>query len=639
MGEQKVKIVKDQKQMQKFMKSLLDDVRAMETMLEQNWFENDIVRIGAEQEMVLVHKNTYKPACVAMEALEKLDHHPWITTELAKFNLEINLDPREFTGKCFSDMQTENAIKLNIIQNVLSEMDVSLVLTGILPTLRQHHLTMDNLTPKDRYFALMQALTDNMMGNNFGVRLEGLDELNLKHDSPLLEASNTSFQVHLQVPSHDFARQYNIAQALTAPLIAIGANSPIVFGKRLWHESRIALFQQALDTRTSHDHMRERSPRVTFGKSWINESPLDVYKEDITRFRVLLGDEPMEDSLDMVKNGKVPKLRSLLIHNSTVYRWNRPCYGISDNGKPHLRIESRVIPSGPTVTDEIANACFWLGMMSGMTDTEKDIRTKMSFDDVSDNFLKAAKFGIDSKFTWYNDTKTNAVDLVKNELLDLARHGLRIKKVDEGDIDLYLGIIEERAKRHMNGSRWLLRAYTDLKSKAPEDEAAAAVTEVIMQNQISGKCVHEWEMPSEDMITGYRPNHLHVSEFMTTDIFTVHENDIIDLVTEMMDWKDIRFVPVEDNHGKLVGLITTRMIIQFYLRNKNNKKQVIVKEIMISDPITIEPTANIVDALTKMQENKIGCLPVIQNNELIGIVTEGDFLRITSRLLRKFKAN
>lgn len=639
MGEQKVKIVKDQKQMQKFMKSLLDDVRAMEYMLEHNWFENNIVRIGAEQEMVLVHKNTYKPACVAMEALEKLGKYPWITTELAKFNLETNLDPREFSGNCFSEMHKENAIKLNTIQEVLNEMEVSLVLTGILPTLRNHHLTMENLTPKDRYYALMQALTDNRMGNTFGVRLEGLDELNLKHDSPLLEASNTSFQVHLQVPSHDFARQYNIAQTITAPIMAMGANSPIVFGKRLWHESRIALFQQALDTRTSHDHMRERSPRVTFGKSWINESPLDVYKEDITRFRVLLGDEPLEDSLEMVKSGKVPKLRSLLIHNSTVYRWNRPCYGISDNGQPHLRIECRVIPSGPTVADEMANACFWLGMMSGMSDIEKDIRTKLSFDDVSDNFIKAAKFGIDSKFTWFKDNKISAVDLVKNELLEIARHGLRIKKVDEGDIDHYLGIIGERAQKHMNGSRWLLRAYTDLKSKAPEDEAAAAVTEVIMQNQISGKCVHEWEMPDEDMIKGYRPGHLQVSEFMTTDIFTVQENDIIDLVSEMMDWKNIRFVPVEDNLGKLVGLVTTRMVLHHYLKNKNQKKQILVKDLMITEPITIEPTANIIDALNKMQEHSIGCLPVVQNNELIGVVTEADFLRITSRLLRRFKNN
>jgi CBS domain-containing protein/gamma-glutamylcysteine synthetase len=635
MGEQKVRIVKEQKHMQKFMKSLLNDVRALEHMIDNDWFENDIVRIGAEQEMVLVHKNSYKPACVAMEALDKMKEHPWVGTELAKFNLETNMDPREFVGNCFSALHKENSDKLNIIQKVLSSMDVSLVLTGILPTLRKHHLTMESLTPKDRYYALMQAIKDNLLGNDFELRLEGLDELSIKHDSPLLEACNTSFQVHLQVPSHDFARQYNIAQAVTAPVMAIGANSPLVFGKRLWHESRIALFQQSLDTRSSHDHMRERSPRVTFGKNWINESPLDIYKEDITRFRVLLGDEVTEESLELVKQNKVPKLRSLLIHNSTVYRWNRPCYGISDNGKPHLRIECRVIPSGPTVADEVANACFWLGLMAGMSDRERDIREKLSFDDVSDNFIKSAKFGIDSKFTWFKDRKVSAVDLIKNDLAEIAEHGLKIRKVDSSDIDLYLGIIKERAEKHMNGGRWLLRAYTDMKSKVSEDEAAAAVTEVIMQNQISGKPVHAWDMPSEESLLAYRPGHLLVSEFMTTDVFTVHENDIIELVAEMMDWRKISCVPVEDGKGKLTGLITSQMMLKYYLQKKGKSKDVLVKDVMIKDPISIDQSTNINEALKIMEDHKIGALPVVQKKELIGIVTEMDFLRISTRLLRR----
>ena len=147
--------------------------------------------------------------------------------------------------------------------------------------------------------------------------------------------------------------------------MAIAANSPIVFGKRLWHESRIAMFQQALDVRTTHDHMRERSPRVSFGTGWLEKSLLEIYREDIARFRVLLGNDIKEDSLELINQGKTPKLRALQVHNSTVYRWNRPCYGISDNGKPHLRIENRVLPSGPTIIDSVANAAFWLGCNDG----------------------------------------------------------------------------------------------------------------------------------------------------------------------------------------------------------------------------------------------------------------------------------
>src|SRR5690606_12486210 len=196
-------------------------------------------------------------------------------------------------------------------------------------------------------------------------------------------------------------------------VMAIAANSPIVFGRRLWHESRIAMFQQALDTRTSHDHMRERSPRVNFGRHWLDHSILDIYREDIVRFRVLLAADVQENAMSKILSVQVPSLRSLQIHYSTVYRWNRSCYGISDNGKPHLRIENRVLPSGPTVLDEMANAALWLGCMVQMYDDVGDLRNKMSFEDVSDNFSKAAKFGIDTKFTWMFDRKIPAVELIK----------------------------------------------------------------------------------------------------------------------------------------------------------------------------------------------------------------------------------
>jgi CBS domain-containing protein len=635
MGEQRVSLMKDQKQMQKFVKSLLDDVRSFEHMLENDWFENDITRIGAEQEMVMVHLNNYKPACVAMEALDKLKEYEWVGTELAKFNLETNLTPRTFTGSCFSDMHNENSERLNIIQAVLKEMGVSLVLTGILPTLRKYHLTMDYLTPKQRYYALMEAINQQLQGANFELRLDGLDELYLKHDSPLLEACNTSFQVHLQVASHDFVHKYNIAQAITAPVMAIAANSPIVFGKRLWHESRIALFQQSLDTRASNEHMRERSPRVTFGKAWLKDSILEIYKEDISRFRVLLSSDVEEDSLALIAQNKVPNLRSLQVHNSTVYRWNRPCYGISENGQPHLRIECRVIPSGPTVADEIANSCFWLGLMEGMALNVKDVRKKMSFDDVNDNFLKAAKFGIDSKFTWFKDKKISAIELISKELVPMAIEGLKSKNIDNADITKYMDIISERAEKHMNGARWMLRSFTSLKEKTTVDEALSILTATMIENQISGKEVHNWEDADENLIKDYKPSHLLVGEFMETDIFTVQEKDIIELVAEMMDWRKVRYLPVEDGKGKLAGLVTSRILLRHFVKNRSSKKVFVVKDVMIEKPLTIDQDATILDAMKLMRDNKIGCLPVTKNGELIGVITEMDFLKISTRLIER----
>jgi CBS domain-containing protein/gamma-glutamylcysteine synthetase len=635
MGEQKVSLVDNQKQMQRFVKSLLNDVSALEHMLHNDWFESDVTRIGAEQEMVMVDKTTFKPSLVAMEALDKMQHYPWVETELAKFNLETNLEPRVFEKDCFSLLEQENTEKLNKIQEVLDGMNTSIVLTGILPTLRKYHLEMENLTPKKRYFALMEALNKQLIGQSYELRIIGIDELLVKHSSPLLEASNTSFQVHLQVAPNDFVKMYNIAQALAGPMMAISANSPVVFGKRLWHETRIALFQQSLDTRTSHDHMRERSPRVSFGRDWVHHSIMEIYKEDIARFRVLLSSDVEEDSLAMIREGQVPKLRALQVHNSTVYRWNRPCYGISENGKPHLRIENRILPSGPTVLDEVANACFWLGCMIGMADEVDDIREKMSFVDARDNFGKAAKFGIDSKFTWFYDQKISAEDLIL-QLLPIARKGLRKQNVDENDIERYLSVIQGRAEKHMTGARWMLRAFTKLHENSNTDEALSVLTATMIQNQQSNKPVHEWEMPSIDDLKMYRPSHLKVSEFMLTDLYTVQKDDIVDLVAELMDWNMIRYTPVEDTKGKLVGLVTARLLLRHYIKNRHNpKKTVLVSDIMIQKPITVTQETNIVDAMKLMRENKIGCLPVVNGEELVGLIAETDFLKITARLIER----
>ncbi|MEZ5058859.1 MAG: CBS domain-containing protein [Saprospiraceae bacterium] len=627
--------------MQRFVQHLLNDIQAMEYMLNNDWFESDVVRIGAEQEMCLVDAKTYKPATINMEVLETTKDLPWLETELAKFNLETNLTPREFNGKCLTLLEQENYDYMQQIRQKLEPFGAKAVLTGILPTLRKYDLELHNLTPKPRYFALMESINKQLKeGSSYELRLEGIDELLIKHSSPLLEACNTSFQVHLQVAPKDFPAYYNIAQALAAPVMAIATNSPIVFGKRLWHETRIALFQQALDTRGTHEHLRERSPRVHFGKKWVDESILEIYKEDIARFRVLLAGDDEEESLEMINDNKVPKLRALQVHNSTVYRWNRPCYGISDNGKPHLRIENRVLPAGPTVVDAVANAAFWLGAMVGMHDKYRDIRGLLQFEDVSDNFIKAAKFGVDSQFNWLGDKKIGACDLILKELLPLARHGLELQKVDTADIDKYLGIIEARATEHMTGARWQLRAFTKLKNTITRDEALAVLTSSIVNNQEKEIPVHLWKLPDPADLEEYKPSKLKVEEFMETDLFTVQQEDLVDLVTEMMDWKKIRYMPVENEKGKLVGLITSRLLLRHYAtKDKVKKKETpyMVEDIMIASPKIIHPEASILDAMNTMRENKIGCLPVVNEGDLIGIITEMDFLRISARLIERLE--
>ncbi len=636
MGEQNVSLLKDRKQMQHFVKALLQDVQALEYMLKNNWFETGITRIGAEQEMCLIDGN-YKPDLKAMEALELMKDKEWVETELAKFNLETNLTPRTFEGDCLNLLEKELKHYLDTIYETVDGIDSRILLTGILPTLRKSDLDLKNLTPKERYFALMKALR-NMRGDDYHLRIEGIDELLIKHDSPLLEACNTSFQVHLQVDPDNFVKMYNIAQAVAAPVMAIAANSPLLFGKRLWHETRIALFQQSIDTRNSYDHLRDRSPRVTFGNDWLQESILEIYQEDIARFRVLISSNVEEDALGLIKEGKTPKLRALQVHNSTVYRWNRPCYGISPNGQPHLRIENRVFPSGPTVMDEMANTAFWLGLMVGMADEYEDIRNEMSFEDARDNFAKAAQFGIDSKFTWMNDEKVSACDLILEKLLPLSRKGLEKQNVNPADIDRYLSIIQARAEKHTNGARWILRTYTKFRKQTTKDEAITALTSIMTQNQRSGVPVHEWEIPELQSFKEYDITNITVEEFMDTDIFTVQEDDILKLVADMMDWRDIRYTPVEDDNGYLTGLVTSRLLLREFAKTPVDKDidSLLVKDIMINKPYTVTINDSFQHAMDVMDKHNIGCLPVIkESGELVGIVTEKNFFKMTKRLINR----
>jgi len=641
MGEKKFKKAKGEVGKQQFVSNLLQDMQALEYMLHNEFFETGITRIGAEQEMCIIQKKSFKAAPIALEIIDLLQDKPWLDTELAKFNLEINLDPRVFTGSALKDMEAETNEKLQIIKSKLAHFQSDILLTGILPTLHKNDLESHNLTPRERYKLLVESLSAQLLGQAFELRIQGIDELLLRSHTPLLEAANTSFQVHLQVDPENFVPYYNIAQALTAPVLGISANSPIVFGRRLWHESRIALFQQALDVRTTNEHMRERSPRVNFGSDWVHNSILDIYREDIARFRSLIYPETNENSIETVLAGNIPRLSALQVHNSTVYRWNRPCYGISDTGKPHLRIENRVLPAGPTVVDEIANAALWLGAVVGCAKEWGDIRKKMSWEDVRDNFEKAARFGMDSKFTWFKDKKITVTDLVQHELIPLAKEGLASQGINSGDIDFYMDIISQRAKLNLNGARWQLRAFTKLKKETSMDEAVTVMTSAIYENQTLGKPVHTWELPELKDLLDYRPGNLRVEEFMQTDLFTVSKDDLIELVAKLMDWRKVRYMPVEDQKGNICGLITSRLLLRFYSQKgisiKEGNKQHTVEDIMISSPIVIEPGKSIIEALHIMREKKIGCLPVVTDGELIGIITEMDFLRISARLIERLE--
>lgn len=621
-----------------FVKSLLRDVSALERMLQDELFETDIIRIGAEQEVVLVDNGTYKPSLLGPKILEHTTHESWLVSELAKFNLELNLSPQVFEADCLRKMERELVTNLDTLRSYLAQYDIDYLLTGILPTLHKYHLHIANLTPKKRYKDLMDAISGQLSRKDFELRLVGIDELCVRHDSPLLEACNTSFQVHLQVTPQEFERYYNFALALTAPCISLAANSPIVFGKRLWHETRIALFQQAIDTRRTMDHMRQMSPRVILGDDWLVGDVTQIFKDDIARFKILLYADMEENSMKSLSEGIVPKLKSLQLHNSTVYRWNRPCYGISDTGKPHLRIENRVFPSGPTVIDEMANTAFWLGAMKGLANRYEDIRDHMSFADVRDNFAKAARFGLDTKFSWVGDRKVNAQELLEEELLPIAREGLESMQVNQEDITRYLDVCRERVQAQMNGARWMLRSYTNLKKQtSSDDEALACLTDAIYKNQNQKDFpISRWPEADASYQRHYDLDNIRVSELMEIQIFSASPDDMVELVAKLMAWKAINYMPVEDKEGHLVGLVGARMLLEALSTHleKDNNESLAVKELMISDPITVAPDVYIKEASKLMRDLEVGCLPVVRGKELLGIITRDHIASITERLLR-----
>ncbi|MEE8584757.1 MAG: glutamate-cysteine ligase family protein, partial [Acidobacteriota bacterium] len=472
MGEHTVSDATSTEQRRRFTKCLLDDVRALEMMLDQGMIESGIRRIGAEQEVFLVNK-TWHPAPKAMEVLEELNH-PDFTTELARFNLEFNLEPLEFGSDCLSRLESQLNSHLQLLREAASRQEVEVVLTGILPTLTKSDLDLANMSPRPRYVALNEALKQ-LKGADYEFRIEGTDDLIVRHDSVMLESCNTSFQVHFQVGPDEFPHLYNIAQLVTAPLLAASTNSPLLFGKRLWRETRIALFQQSLDTRQVTSHLREARARVHFGEKWIRESVLEIFREDIARYRVLMAGECDENPFEIISQGEPPKLKALCLHNGTIYRWNRPCYGVID-GKAHLRIENRVIPAGPSILDAVANAAFYFGMMISFSSQYKDVSSLIDFSEVANNFLTAARSGLGAQFTWLDGKIHPAQKLICEQLIPMARQGLLDRKVDRAEVDRYLGVLQTRVESCKTGSQWLLDSLSHMKGQGVRGERLAALT-------------------------------------------------------------------------------------------------------------------------------------------------------------------
>lgn len=640
MGTQDIQAKWSEEQQRAFLRRLLNDLRALERMINEDLFEEGVRKIGAEQEMVLVDR-AWEPAPVGVDVLARINDER-VTTELAKFNLEINLDPLDLTGKCLSTLEANLKSGVALVRDAAIRSGAQPLLTGILPTLDLSDLTDDNITPRDRYYALNESITA-LRGGNYELRIHGADDLTVDHDSVMLESLNTSFQLHYQAGPAEFAQLHNIAQLITAPVLAASVNSPILFGKRLWRETRIAIFQQTVDTRGKTPDGRDVLYRVRFGEDWTNDSVLEIFRSDIARFRLLFIDDSHEEPLEMLDRGEIPALRSLQTHNSTIYRWNRACYGA---GKvPHLRIENRVLPAGPSIVDEVANAALWFGLMAAGPELFGDVRSKMDFDEAQSNFAVSAREGLESHLEWLDGKDYTAADLLIGELIPAARLGLKSQGVDTDDADRYLDIIEERVKTRQTGARWILQSAAAMKGQSTRAERLATITAGMAQGQRSGAPVHTWPLATMESGIDWRQNYVRVGQYMTTNLLTVRENDPLDLVASIMDWERIRHVLVEDNDRRLVGIVSYRKLMRMILDNlqttgapngnHSSDDPIPVRTIMQADPVTVGPETLTLDAIALMKDRNVSALPVVKDGRLVGIVTERDYMRIASQLLER----
>jgi hypothetical protein len=456
-------------------------------MLAESRFDTERRSMGLEIELNLTDEQG-DPAMNNAEVLA-LMADPDFQTELAQFNIEINVAPARLSGGVFSDLELAIRKSLNHADDVSRQTGTNVVMIGILPTLRPEHLTEHTLSDNPRY-RLINEQVFAARGEDLQIAIDGVERLSTYADTIAPEAACTSVQLHLQVNPETFAAHWNASQAIAGIQLALGANSPFFFGKQLWQETRIALFEQATDTRSDELKAQGVRPRVWFGERWIT-SIFDLFEENVRYFPSLLPISDDEDPLEVLERGDVPQLGELRLHNGTIYRWNRPIYDVY-RGKPHLRVENRCLPAGPTVVDVLANAAFYYGLVKVLAEADRPVWSQMSFSAAEENFHNGARYGIDAKIYWPGVGEVPATELVLRRLLPMAHEGLREWAVDDADRERLLGIIEGRCLSGRNGAQWQTAMFRRCYDDHDRPEALREMMRAYVDHMHRNEPVHTW---------------------------------------------------------------------------------------------------------------------------------------------------
>jgi gamma-glutamyl:cysteine ligase YbdK (ATP-grasp superfamily) len=470
------------------------NVDALAQILDQFELDEDRPMTGMELEIYLVDRDL-RPAMrneEVLSALQRAGLGPLFQEEMGQFNIEANIPPRLISGDGLAGYEEYLRTTLNAARDAAAPLGVELAIIGILPTIWQEHAVIDFVSANPRYAAL-NAQFLAARNDDITISIQGRGEqLTMRTDSIMSQAANTSFQLHLQLTPAAFPAHWNASQAIAGAQLAVGANSPFLYGRRLWDETRIINFEQAVDTRPEELRVQGVRPRVWFGERWIT-SVFDLFEENIQFFPPLLPIEHDENPEDALAAGVVPYLGELRLHNGTVWRWNRPVYDVSPDRKPHLRVENRVLPAGPTVVDMLANTAFYFGLTRTLAAAHRPVWSHLPFGAARHNFYEASKYGLAATQVWPRLGEVPATDLVLEKLLPLAADGLAAYRVDSAVAGRLLEIIERRCTTGVNGAVWQTRTVAALEGRGLD--RAAALREMLgryLQYMHTNEPVHTW---------------------------------------------------------------------------------------------------------------------------------------------------
>src|SRR5215469_14675936 len=464
---------------------------AFARMLRESMFDPNPAQVGQEIELNLVDERG-APSMRNADVLKAIASPAW-STELGQFNMEINVPPRHLDGDALSGLEREIRANLNAADARARATGSRLVMIGILPTLGEQDVDGIFMSANERYRVLNEQVLA-ARGEDMRIAINGTEQLLTYCGSITPEAACTSVQLHLQVSPTDFANYWNAAQMIAAAQVALAANSPYLFARQLWHETRLTLFEQATDTRP--DELKEQGvrPRVWFGERWIT-SVFDLFEENIRYFPALLPICEDEDPVAVLDSGGIPQLAEMSLHNGTIYRWNRPVYAVMD-GIPHLRVENRVLPAGPTIADLMANAAFYYGLVRALVEAPRPVWTRMSFTTAEENLREATCHGLDAHLYWPGHGEVPVAELVLRHLLPLARKGLASWGVGQPHADRLLGIIEQRCLTGQNGATWQIATVNRLEEDGLDrQEALRQMTLRYIEHMHTNEPVHSWPLP------------------------------------------------------------------------------------------------------------------------------------------------